>query len=539
MKTLAKLLYVEADEEVTDLVDRLRALQDEDAVSFVVPDRARALQSPMSFRLLKRYADAYGKHVNLISSDPRLQALALESGFSAYPTLAAYESGAEVHRPGESADSAQAEGPVGAAAAVAVAEPVLAGVAESAAPPYARTRTQDVVSAPPRKPVAAPADRGRVVKPPRDRRLFAIGGGVVALLALVFAVLFVPTADVRLTVTGTPLKTDMQLIGQPNPVSGTIDHFPTQAISATESLTAQGTATGQKQIPAIAATGQVVFKNNSHFVVQFPRNTEVGAGGNVRFRTQAATEFLLPGSSSKSIPITAENAGASGDVAANAITIIYPTDQTQDFAVNNAQATGGGADQRVATVIQQSDIDAVSQALTSQLNPKVQDDLNGKAKGQHLIAPDQPKVQTQTDHQLGDETANFNMTMTITASGVTFDNAQVTRLLRDALQRKVPVGSQLLQDPQQTSYDVAQATSDGNVTLNGHASGYTVIVFSQEAMRAHMKGHSPSSARAFLQGLPNVVDVNLRQDPIGLPWLPFFSSHITIHIQEVTGTASP
>src|SRR5205823_1275664 len=99
VKTLAKLLYVEADEEITDLVDRLRDLSLEDEVTFVVPERARALQSAMSFRLLKRYADSYGKRVNLVSSDARLQAMSLEAGFAAYPSLAAYDSGTEVHNP--------------------------------------------------------------------------------------------------------------------------------------------------------------------------------------------------------------------------------------------------------------------------------------------------------------------------------------------------------------------------------------------------------------------------------------------------------
>ena len=98
MKTLAKLLYVEADEEITDLVDRLRDLSLEDEVTFVVPERARALQSPMSFRLLKRYADSYGKRVNLVSTDPRLQTMSLEAGFTSYPSLAAYDRGTEVRR---------------------------------------------------------------------------------------------------------------------------------------------------------------------------------------------------------------------------------------------------------------------------------------------------------------------------------------------------------------------------------------------------------------------------------------------------------
>lgn len=531
MKTLTKLLYVEVDEEVTDLVDRLRALQDEQAVTFVVPERARSLQSPMSFRLLKRYADAYGKHVNLITPDPRLQALALESGFSAYPSLTAYDSGSEVHRP----QAATGEGVEEQASTVAVvSSPDLPPVAPRA--PVSQTRTAEVLSAAPRPRPAQAPPRGGGPRPPTDRRLFYVGGAALALLALVAAVLFAPSADIRITVAGTPLKTDMQLIGMPNPVAGTIDHFPTTVITSTQTQTAPGTATGQKQIPAIASTGAVVFTNNSIFSVDF-RKGLVSTVDHREFMTQKEVDNVVPGASTPPIPVVAQAAGAAGNVPAGAIDVI---DRNRDpsITVTNPQATGGGADQRVATVIQQSDLDAVKQSLSSQLNPKLQDDLNSQAKGKDMVSPDQPKVDISTDHQLGDETANFNMTMTLTANGVLFDNAAVDKLLQDELKRKVPVGSELTADQAKLTYDVAQATSDGNVTLNGHASGYTVIVFSKPAIRAHITGRSPSSARAFMQGLPNVVDVTLRQDPFALPWLPFFSSHITIRIEEVSGTGT-
>jgi hypothetical protein len=93
MKPFPRLLYIEADEEITDLVDRLRELAEEETVTFVVPERARALQSPMSFKLLRRYADSYGKRVNIISSEPRLQTLSQDAGFTAYESLDAYEGG--------------------------------------------------------------------------------------------------------------------------------------------------------------------------------------------------------------------------------------------------------------------------------------------------------------------------------------------------------------------------------------------------------------------------------------------------------------
>src|SRR3977135_4150774 len=150
MKTLAKLLYVEADEEITDLVDRLRDLSLEDEVTFVVPERARALQSAMSFRLLKRYADSYGKRVNLVSGDPRLQSMSLEAGFTAYPNLAAYDRGTEVHSPELASDPV----PIAPAAPAAPAAPMAAPPTSQAMAPQRgvatldRPREASVMSAP-------------------------------------------------------------------------------------------------------------------------------------------------------------------------------------------------------------------------------------------------------------------------------------------------------------------------------------------------------------------------------------------------------
>jgi len=49
---------------------------------------------------------------------------------------------------------------------------------------------------------------------------------------------------------------------------------------------------------------------------------------------------------------------------------------------------------------------------------------------------------------------------------------------------------------------------------------------------------SPSKAHAFLQSLPNVVDARVTQSPFGLPWLPLFSSRISLKIQEVVSSSS-
>jgi hypothetical protein len=522
MKTLAKLLYVEADEEITDLVDRLRDLSLEDAVTFVVPDRSRALQSPMSFRLLKRYADSYGKHVNVISSDPRLQALSLETGFSAYPSLQAYDGGAEVHRPGETADAS--------------AEPDV----PSFVPPPPAGRRAAVVSGAPRRSAAqdnAPSKRRPAV---RDYRAYIIGAVVLAIVGLLALLLYVPTAAVTLSVQGTPLKTDVQLLGSTATPAGPTETFQTQALHASESQTVQGTATGQKQIDPATAKGTVVFTNNFFFPVDFPKET-VSTQDGIKFQTQQAVLSVPPGGSTKPIPVVAVNPGSNGNVPKNSITNLDATRGSSPFSsVTNPDATSGGLDARTATVIQQSDIDSIASTYARDAIPKVQDELAAKAAGLHVVPVGSGVGSSvSADRKVGDEVQGpFNVTVTVAGDAVAFDEKKVKSMLKDALTRKVPPGSQLTENPTLT-YDATGATKEGNISLKGHASGTYTPVFLQSAIRGRLKGKSPSSAHAFLQSLPNVVDARITETPFSLPFLPLFSSRISLKIVEVAGSPGP
>src|SRR5205823_1387624 len=235
----------------------------EDEVTFVVPDRARALQSPMSFRLLKRYADSYGKRVNLVSGDPRLQAMSLEAGVTAYPSLAAYDTGTEIHQPAL-VDEPPAPGAAPSATAPASAEAGSRVGGSGGVATLDHPRQASVVSAPPKKAPAPP-------KSPRpgpsfnSYRPYLIGAGALAILALLVGILYLPSATATLSVSGTAIKADVTLLGAPGTAAGSPDHFVTQAVHASQSQTVPGTATGQKQVAAVPSTGQIVITSTCVF----------------------------------------------------------------------------------------------------------------------------------------------------------------------------------------------------------------------------------------------------------------------------------
>jgi FlaG/FlaF family flagellin (archaellin) len=541
VKTLAKLLYVEADEEITDLVDRLRDLSLEDEVTFVVPERAKALQSAMSFRLLKRYADSYGKKVNLVSGDARLQAMALEAGFTAYPTLAAYDSGSEVHQPGAESQPGPAAilAPEAPAASVQAGSPVMGGPRGVAT--LDRPREAAVVSGPSRR-TPPPASRPAASGPPlRVYRPYLIAAGVLVVLGLIAGIVYVPTANATLFVSGTAIKQDVTLLGVPGTASSSGNQFATQALHAEQSQSLPGTPTGQKQVPAQPSVGSVTFSYSCTFFCDnqpksIAAGTMVSTSDAKHYTTQKAISVASPHGSA-SVQIQAMVAGPSGNTDAHTINVI---DNSRDFnlTVDNTAATAGGADPRMATIIQQSDLDGPRDAYSKDAIPQVTDQLNSKAQGLKVVMVGKGVQATVTsDHKVGEEVTGFTVTVKVAGDGVAFDEKVVKQMLKAALERKISQGSQLTPNVS-TTYEAIDATVDGHITLNGHASGFYTPVFIQSNIRGHLKGMSPAKAHAFLQSLPNVVDARVTQSPYGLPWLPLFSSRITLKIQEVSSNST-
>jgi len=535
VKTLAKLLYVEADEEITDLVDRLRDLSLEDEVTFVVPERARALQSPMSFRLLKRYADSYGKRVNLVSGDTRLQAMSLEAGVTAYPSLAAYDSGTEIHQPGL-VDEALVPGGAPATPAPARAEAGSPIGSPGGVATLDRPRQASVISAPPKK-VPSPPKAPRSGPSFNSYRPYVIGAGALAIIALLVGILYLPSATATLTVSGTAIKADITLLGAPGTTAGSSDHFATQSVHASQSQTLPGAPTGQKQIDAAKASGNVTFTVSCFLCTEnLPKGLIVKTDAGKKFATQRGVTIVGPAGNA-TVGVTAVTAGADGNADAGTITNIEGNND-DNVRVNNSQPVTGGADARTATVIQQSDIDGMRDIFAKDAVPQVTDQLKSKAQGQTVVmVGNGVQATAKSDHKVGEEVSGFTVTITVEGYGVAFDEKTVKQMLKSGLQHKLQSGTQLTSDVKLT-YDAIDATTDGHVTLNGHASGFSIPVFLENNIRGHLKGLSPSQAHAFLQSLPNVLDARITQSPFGLPWLPLFSSRISLKIQEVSGSPS-
>jgi hypothetical protein len=289
----------------------------------------------------------------------------------------------------------------------------------------------------------------------------------------------------------------------------------------------------------VASRGTVTFTHSCFFPScedPIPQGWIVKTAAGKKYATQKKVNII--GSGSADVDVVAVTPGADGNTDSGTITRI--DGNPDNLTVTNNKPTTGGADARTATVISQSDIDSVRDVYAKDALPQATEQLNSKAQGLKIVLVGSGVVASATaDHKVNEEVPGFTITAKVAGDAVAFDEKVVNALLKAALLRKVPQGSQLTTGLT-TKYEATNAIADGHITLNGHVSGFYTPIFLEPAIRAHLKGMSPSKGRAFLQSLPNVVDARVTQSPFGLPWLPLFSSRITLKIQEVSSSsASP
>src|SRR6202790_3822079 len=119
------VVIARADDEIVDLIDRVRSSADAD-VGLVVPGSSRALQTPLNVRLLAQFSHQSGRRTSIVTEDPRLQQLARASGLQVYGSVPAFERGIELGGPrvsGAAPGRALAGAAAGGMAAAAVLEP--------------------------------------------------------------------------------------------------------------------------------------------------------------------------------------------------------------------------------------------------------------------------------------------------------------------------------------------------------------------------------------------------------------------------------
>ncbi|HEX9363478.1 MAG TPA: hypothetical protein VGA47_06815 [Candidatus Dormibacteraeota bacterium] len=498
-------IYVETEEEIPELVERLRRYHGEDTM-VVLPMRSRIGQSRFNFQLLRNYSARLGKRVTVVCDDPAVQKMASESGFPVFGAVGAH---------GEGVPS------------------------EVEAPPPVRKWWQRRQTAPSTHVgIAAPTrlltKTATELKP--GRFLLYVTAITLILVGLFATAVFVPSASVTLVAQAQPfVQKDVEIQAQPGKPP-----IKVRSVTISKSNSQGFKVTGLINVPLAPATGQVVYTNDISAPkagqinygspgIIVPRNQYLKNTNGLEF-FQVSPDVIVPWKGTARANIVAVIPGSVGNVGNDTITQIEhnPYDR---LSVTNPQATGGGTDPSSTPQMTVSDFDAARAQLEQSLHQAIAQQLAAGAKpGEKLsetIIFGPP--QFTTDHQPQDKVPSFTGTMTVSGEGDFYTDADVIQAYKDHLTKLLPNNQQLLtESPIQVSYRLLSAAKGGYLVFVGQASAYVAPKLDEDKIRAQIVGRPVTQARFLLEKLP-VKSVAIKEQPIALPLMPLLDRRIQLH----------
>jgi hypothetical protein len=521
-------IYVETEEEIPELVERLRRYHGDDTM-LVLPMRSRIGQSRFNFQLLRNYSARLGKRVTVVCDDPAVQKMASETGFPVFGAV----------------------GPEGEG---------IPSEAE-AAPPIRRWWQRRQVEPATHVGIAAPTrlitKTATEVKP--GRFLLYVTAVTLILVGIFAAAVFVPSASVTLVAQAQPFTTkDVEIQAQPGKPP-----IHVRAMSVSNSNSQGFKVTGSIDVPLAPATGQVVYSNAIAPPCPGP---DCGSPGLVvpygqRLMNSNGLEFAQ---SSGNVTVPWATGGQQGTVTANVVAVNPGTtgnvgdhtiNQIEDnryprLTVTNPQATGGGTDPSSTPQMTLADFDAGRAQLEQEIHQTIAQQIQGAGQpGEKLSdtlifgAP-----QYTTDHQPGDKVPSFSGTMTITGEGDFYSDTDVIAAFKTYLAQHVPNNLQLVtESPTQVQYRLLSSAKGGFLVFVGNASAYVAPTLDEHQIRAAIVGRPTAQARFYLEKLP-IRSVAIKEEPLALPLMPLLDKRITLHYvvqsnapsaSAAQGTATP
>ena len=501
----ANPIYVETEEEIPELVERLRRYDGDDTM-LVLPIRSRIGQSRFNFQLLRNYAAGMGKRITVVCDDPAVQKMASESGFTVFGAVGTQ---------GEGIPSAP-----------------------EVDPPAPRWWQRDRAEPSTHIGIAAPTrlitKRATELRP--GRFLLYVAAAALLVVGLFATVVYVPSASVTLLAQAQPFSQKaVEIQAQPGKPP-----IRVRAVTITRSESQGFKTTGSIRVLLAPAIGIVVYTNainppncpgpncgSPGLLVNYGQRLMNTNG--IEF-AQTSRSLVVPWNGTAQARVMATTRGSAGNVGSGTITVIE--NNTYDkLTVTNPQATGNGADASNTPIETVSDFDAARAVLEQELRQAIAQQISASKKAGETLSETliYGAPLFSTDHQPNDKVGAFNATMSLQGEGDFYFDSDVHKAFESYLSQRVPNNQQLLTDgPIQVVYRIISATKGGQLVFAGDAAAFIAPKLDMDKIRAAIVGRPLAQARFYLQGL-NVRSVSIKEQPLTLPLMPLLGGRISIH----------
>lgn len=540
-----KILYLEIDEEITSVIDRLRKTTEAD-IHLVVPKEAALLQSIINLKLLKRQADTLGKQIQIITHDKVGRNLAEQVGIHSASRV-----GEDTKIPEKIPPEAENE------IQYKEKEPVVEDTKEVVFKKGAvldKSEKEPVAEEPKVEPKTEKGgDKGVQKKkmnellPKFPHKKFIIIASVVGLFLLLFLYIYVPMTNVKLKVLSEKqdMTADFTIDKGTSSVNQSASTIPGDLIVVDKTVTKKYQATGKKNIGS-KAQGSVTIKNTYSTLSQtLVAGTRLEANGLI-FRTLSDVE--VPGytdSGGGNITAGTANVSATADAPGDQYNIsgsfkipgFAGTAKYDKITGVSASAMSGGSTKEV-NVVSAADITNAKKSFSDDAKTDVNKEGQDKMKKDETLNDKAQKmtIGTLSVSKGADEQADdFTISAPVTFKGLAYKKDDLTKVAFEDFKSKTGPNKQILEDKLDSvdlsfnDIDLDKGTASGEAKASMHIG----TKIDEKKVKTEISGDSEQKAQDYLTHLDGIDSVQMDFFPGFLKTVSRLKSHIYLKMEFV------
>ncbi|MGB4762846.1 MAG: hypothetical protein WBP12_05840 [Candidatus Saccharimonas sp.] len=519
------VIYIDVEDDITAIIGKVKASSAR-IVALVPPKRLGAIQSAVNLKLVHRAAEQADKRLVIISNNPALVALAASAAIPVAKNLQSKPEVAEV-----------------SALEVDEGDDVIDGSEVQSKP---TTPVSSIESTEAEPSTASTATRKSGAKIPnfdtfRKKLFFGIGGGILLIGFLVWALVFAPHATIIVTArTSTSALTTKVSVG--DNLSTSLKDGTLKSVTKTlkKEVSVPVTATGAKNVGE-KAKGTIKFTTNNPSGVSIPAGTTL---------TVAGMAFSLE--SAVNVPGATLSFGCGGICPGTANGVIVAPEGGQKYNGASGSATGapsgvsaatvgstsGGTD-KTATVVQQSDVDAaMTDLVSSDVSNAAQDDLKDEFGGTYVVLTETFKKDTgevkpnpAVDAEASDGKATLSGEVTFTLVAVS--RSELSKLLDEYFAQQIDgkTDQKVYDNGVKSASFTGVSASDKGYSANIAANGKIGPKIDEEAIKNFAKGKRYGEIQSYIQDINGVDSVDVKFSPFWVQSAPNDTKRIEVEFK--------
>ena len=540
------IIYIDVEDDITAIIGKVKDAK-EKIVAIVPPKRVGVLQSAVNLRLLSRAAEQADKRLVLITNNSALTALAAAAKIPLaknlqskpeIPEIAALEvdNGEDVIDGASLPIGEHARTAGGALSGAAISQAIKENAAEGiskASPPA------------PGMPPAKPRVKSGIKVPNfnsfRKKLMFGIGGGVLLIIFLVWAIFFAPQATVVITARTTDSSANAKVtLDQTAVTSFTANSLKTVVQQNKKDASLEFEATGSKEIGE-KAKGSMTLKRTSvsSTVISVPAGTSFTSGSYTFTSTEAAT---LPGTTIG--PGGIVQPSATVGVVAAAIGDEYNLSaRSYQSSVGGIDASGSdmaGGSKRKIKIVSSDDVQKAVDQLAQSNSDDMKKQLTKKFDDIFIVLDQSfkadrstPQVAPAVDQEVPAGTKpKVTVSVTYSVSGVT--KADVSKYLDDYFKKQLEGSKEQRvfdNGSKKATFTDMTAGSGTSFTANLVATAKIGPKIDDTAIKNQTKGKRYGDIQSAIEAIQGVDDVDVKFWPFWVNSAPNDTNRINVEFK--------